>query len=111
MSEKVDFLQNVGNLKALNLEVVWYVNFQTVWSVVMFWLVILIGEFRIKRSHPQLIKDYLLGVPAKFLLIQGISLVLLLVVLGFTPISSQSESLSSTSESLSSTRLISLVNY
>lgn len=66
----------------------WYVNFQTVGSVVMFWLVILIGEFRVKRSHPQLMKDYLLGVPAKFLLIQGISLILLLVVLSTTPISS-----------------------
>jgi hypothetical protein len=103
LSEKVDFLQHVGNLKALNLEVVWYVNFQTVWSVVMFWLVILIGEFRVKRRYPQLMKDYLLGVPAKFLLIQGISLVLLLVVLGSTPISS--------SESLRTIRLISLVNY
>ncbi len=81
-------MQHVNNLKALNLEVMWYVNFQTVWSVVMFWLVILIGEFRIKTRHPEVMKDYLLGVPGKFLAIQGISLVMLLIVLASTPISS-----------------------
>ncbi len=61
-------------------------NMQTVWNVVMFWLVILVGEFGIKRKYPAMIKQYLLGVPGKFLLIQLLSLGILIIVLATTPI-------------------------
>lgn len=62
-------------------------NMQTVWNVVVFWGVILVGEFGIKRRYAAMVKQYLLGVPGKFLLIQLVSLGMLITVLATTPIS------------------------
>jgi hypothetical protein len=74
-------------LEKVNQEVIWYMNMQTVGNVIMFWLMILIGEFSIKTKYPGMIKSYLLGVPGNFVLIQLVSLGMLIIVLATTPVS------------------------
>jgi len=100
----MDFFQHTSNISAVNQEIIWYMNFHTVWNVIVFWLMIMIGEFKIKGAYPGLIKQYLLGLPGKFLVVQGMSLVVLVGVLMVTPISQASQE-------LSGIRLVALINW
>ena len=86
MGNMLDLLRDSESLRAVNGEVMGYINFSTVWSVVMCWSVVMIGEFKIKTNYPALIKQYILSIPVKFLCIQVMSLLALIIVLLTKPI-------------------------
>ena len=73
-------------LDAANDQLRWMIDVLTVLNVIGYWGIVMIGEFWIKTKYPELVKEYISRIPMKFLLIQLLSLVMLIVVLVTTPL-------------------------
>lgn len=63
-----------------------YLNFHTIVNMIGFWIVLMMAEFKIKRKYPEMIKDYIMGMGWKFMVLQCVSFLVLVTMLFVIPI-------------------------
>lgn len=62
----------------------WLIDLLTVANVVVYWGIVMVGEFWVKRKWPHIVKEYVVGMQGKFIVVQGVSLVVMVGVMAVT---------------------------